>query len=400
MTDEIVCLGEQLPPRWYRFTGACPCGRAHTVLEHEFEAHGRNRVDTARAHGVKPDTVAQGWKSLGLPKLPPGPKPTPTAVSARDDRGDRWLLDALKKLGDDATVEQIANHADVSPKRVQDAAERLGHAGFRVAEGAGRIVLERVPPERENLHKLSSALFDGDRLRVGVVSDTHLGANEEALGELHLAYDIFEREGITEVWHAGDWGTGVGMFKTHHAEAKVHTAEEQVEYLVEHYPQRKKIRTRGISGNHDLEGDFGKLGFDPVRAFAARRDDIDYLGEYSAWLEIREGTGSWVHLLHGAGGMSYAYSYKAQKLVDGYPSGRKPAALIVGHWHVRGNIRARDVEVMWPGCFEWQSRFLKRLGLHPAVGFHILEATVADDGSIVRWRPEWFPFYAGRSIAA
>lgn len=107
-----------------------------------------------------------------------------------------------------------------------------------------------------------------------------------------------------------------------------------------------------------------------------------------------------MHLLHGKGGMSYAYSYKAQKLVDGYPGGRKPAILIPGHWHVRGNIRARDVEVLWPGCFEWQSTFLKRLGLHPAVGFHVLEFTVGDDGSVVKWQPTWHPFYAGRVVSA
>jgi predicted phosphodiesterase/transposase-like protein len=356
----VNCLGANLPERWWQ---------DKELFVAELDAHGTpSKIE--EAHGVAANTLSKWRRKHGLPKLQPGNRPAPVLRDGHDD----WLLEALKKQGDDATVEQIADAADVSPKRVREAAERLGHAGFRVEQAAGRIVLDRVLPDRDHLHTLSPKLFDGDLLRVGIVSDTHLGANEEALDELHLAYDIFQQEGISEVWHAGDWGTGVGMFKTHHAESKVHTAEAQVDYLVENYPARKGILTRGISGNHDLEGDFGRLGFDPVRPFAAQRDDIEYLGEYSAWLELREGTGSWVHLLHGAGGMSYSYSYKAQKLVDGYPSGRKPAVLIVGHWHVKGNIRARDVEVVWPGCFEWQSRFLKRLGLHPAVGLHPRDA--------------------------
>lgn len=379
------CQCPELPPSWWQ---------DKELLQTVVANHGGVQDRAANAHGSTYSTVSKWWRRHGLPPMQGGRRPTVIADSATTDD---WLLAALKARGDQATVDELADHADVSPRRVREALERLGHAGYRVAEHGPDVVLERIPPQRDNLH---TALFDGDLLRVGVVSDTHLGANEEALEELHCAYDVFAREGISEVWHAGDWGTGVGMFRTHHAEAKVHTAQEQVDYLVDNYPARAGIVTRGISGNHDLEGDFGRIGFDPVAAFAARRPDIEYLGEYSAWLELRPGTGSYVHLLHGAGGMSYSYSYKAQKLVDGYPGGRKPGALIVGHWHVRGNIRARDVEVLWPGCFEWQSRFLTRLGLHPAVGFHVLELRVADDGSIVEWLPRWSPFYAGRKIAA
>lgn len=391
-----------LPEKWWRDAD---------LLRTQVEEHG-GFVPCSRAHGGKPSDYAlrRSWTKHGFapfrsPYLnrggnvgPARTTETHAAIPGRAD--DQWLLDVLKRLGDDSTIDQLADAADVAPRRVREAMHRLRDSGYRLAEEDEQVVLTRVPPERDNLHSLSPALFDGEKFRVGVVSDTHLGANEEALEELHLAYDVFAREGIAEVWHAGDWGTGVGMFRTHHAESKVHSAEAHTAYLVEHYPRRDGIVTRGISGNHDLEGDLGRVGFDAARAFANQRDDIEYLGEYSAWLELREGTGSYVHLLHGAGGMSYSYSYKAQKLVDGYPSGRKPAALIVGHWHVRGNIRARDVEVLWPGCFEWQSRFLKRLGLHPAVGFHILEATIADDGSIVRWRPEWFPYFAGRMVKA
>jgi predicted phosphodiesterase len=375
----------ELPERWWRDS---------KLIQEQVAKHG-DLGAAARANGVSPSAVRKGWADLGLPARPSGRK-----AQGASTLEDAWLLRLLKRHGDDASVDVLADAADVSPRRVREALERLQAGGYRVNVSDEKVTLARVAPQGVNLHKLSPKLFDGELLRVGVVSDTHLGANEEALAELHLAYDIFQREGISEVWHAGDWGTGVGMFRTHHAEAHVHTAAEQVDYLAEHYPARKGIVTRGISGNHDLEGDFGRIGFDPVAALANRRSDVDYLGEYGAWLELREGTGSWVHLLHGAGGMSYAYSYKAQKIVDGYPAGRKPAVTIVGHWHVRGNFQARNVELVFPGCFEWQSRFMQRLGLQPAVGFHILELRVAADGSVVEFTPRWFPYYAGRVVEA
>jgi predicted phosphodiesterase/biotin operon repressor len=322
-----------------------------------------------------------------------------TGRPARETGGDALAQAVHERLVRKRTlrVEEIADQLDVSPKRVREAVEALRAGGYRIPDEQGNVIeLQRVAPAKDSLHKLDPALLDGSVLRVGVVSDTHLCSNEEALAELHLAYDVFEREGVREVWHAGDFVAGVGIFRTQASEIKRHTFETQVDYLVEHYPRRRTIHTRGITGNHDIEGEFGRIGANPLIAAARKRDDIEYLGDYSAWIELPNG--AWVHLLHGKGGMSYAYSYKAQKLVDGYPAGRKPALLIPGHWHVKGNICARNVEVLWPGCFEWRSKFLERLGLHPKVGFHILELTIGDDGSLVRFLPEWYSFYEGRVV--
>ena len=377
---------------------ACDCESAHGEywyrtregFEHALRRHG-TQTEAAVTHNVAPQTLSLWRERVGLPK---GKSGTPSTRPI--DPEDSWLLDIITARKDRATVDEIADLADVSPRRVREAATRLVAKGFRLNLDEHHVTLERVAPARSD--KLHPSLFDGEHIRVGIVSDTHLGANEQALEELELAYDMFVSEGVSQVWHAGDWGTGVGMFRTHHAESQVHTLDQQVQYLVENYPSRPGIVTRGISGNHDIEGDAGRVGFDIAAAFAAERDDIDYLGVYDAWIETRPDTGRYIHLLHGAGGMSYSWSYKAQKLVDGYPSARKPGLLIVGHWHVRGSVRARDVEVLWPGCFEWQSPFLKRLGLQASVGFHILDMTVGDDGTIVRFRPEWFPFYPGRVV--
>src|SRR5579872_2228836 len=137
--------------------------------------------------------------------------------------------------------------------------------------------------------------------------------------------------------------------------------EDQRDFAAENYPKRDGITTHIIAGNHDLEGDFGKIGADPVRGVANVRPDFNYLGPYSAWVELANG--AYLHLLHGKGGMSYAYSYKAQKIVEGYGQGRKPGALLLGHYHVQANFSPRSVHTMFPACYEWQSaQFGARLG--------------------------------------
>lgn len=358
-------------------------------------------ASASRATGIAESTLKSAWNTAGLP--PRGRTQTATIREPADltpTEEQESVLTALNKLGQGASIEELADASDLAPRRVRDALDVLGYKGYRIEQpdNGGRVQLHRVPPPSDNIH---AALFEGDQIRVGIISDTHLGSKEEALDELNLAYDICADEGIKQIWHPGDISTGVEIFgKKQHSEANVHTLDDAVEYVVEYYPKRPGITTRLIGGNHDLEGLAGRSGFDIAQAVANRRTDIEYLGPFEAWVETRPETGRFIQMLHPKGGMSYSWSYKAQKIVDAYPGGRKPVALILGHWHVKGNIRARDVEVLWAGCFEWQSQFMARLGLNPAVGFHILEMTIADDGSIVKFTPTWYPFHPGRTVNA
>ena len=326
--------------------------------------------------------------------------PAPDLTEFMDD-GDLVgkVRDALKRRKS-FKIETLADTLDVSPRRVREAVACLQQAGYRIPpEAEGAIELVRVPPDRDTIvHQLPLALLDGERVRLGVISDTHLSSHESALAELELAYDYFEREEISTVLHAGDWCDGVGIYREQHNEIEHHTFEAQVDHLVERFPKRAGIVTDGICGNHDIEGNFGRVGADPLLALSHRRDDIRHLGAYSAWVELPNG--ALIHLLHGKGSMSYAYSYKAQKLADGYAAGRKPNALIVGHWHVRADMQARGVQILFPGCFQWRSKFMERLALQPAVGFHVIDAQLGDDGSIVEWLPRWKPFWEGRVLAA
>ena len=375
-------------------------------LRAEVEKHGSFRA-ASRANGLGEGVISKWWARHGLPavdpRVPAAATPLERVASSTPGVDHDQLLQALKKAKDGATIVGLADALDASPRRIQAALTQLQKEGYRVdLADEGAIRLDRVAPSKTSVHPNLLPLIDGTLFRFGVVSDTHLSSCEEALPELHAAYDWFEREGVETVLHAGDWTTGRGVFRGQDNEIKVHMITDQAKRLVDEYPKREGIQTIGIAGNHDLEGKAADVGFDPVYHLAAERPDIHYLGGMSAWLEIgAEELGEnapYVHLLHGKGGMSYAVSYKAQKLVDGYPAGRKPAMLIPGHWHVRGQFEARGVQVLFPGCFEWASPFMQRLGLHPAVGFHYVEAVIGGDGSVVQYMARWMRFWEGRTV--
>ncbi len=359
------------------------------ILESELQHHG-SFAAISRAHGVAASTIKSAAGRLGVTNPKSVARLVP--VVAEDDG---WLLDALKKRGDQASVEELADHADVSPRKVRDALGRLGRDGYRVEEGAGRVVLNRVPPPAENVHR---DLFAGETVRYGVVSDTHLGSKHERLEELHMAYDVFADEGITKVLHPGDLVCGYGIFPGQANEVNLHTYQDQVDYAALNYPVRPGITTHLIGGNHDLEGAWGKAGANPCVAVANQRDDIEYLGDYRAVIELDQGTR--IYLLHPKGGIGYAADYKVRKLAEGFESGTKPNVMLIGHYHRRFDVEARGIHALLCGCFESGGSFGPRLGLSdPAVGFHIVEMRIADDGSVVRWLPEWWRFWPGRSVA-
>jgi predicted phosphodiesterase len=345
-----------------------------------------------RATGVDPTTLSKWWVRLGLEKLPKGPAAGATPPPHTDEQ---WLLDALKKAGDTATVSELADAADVSPRRVREGLARLEDDGYRVRAKEDAVKIERRPTETGERHVARPELFDGDHFRFAVVSDTHLGSKAERVDALVTAYEVIAREGVQTVYHPGDLVDGQDIYRTQNTETDQHTYEDQVAHAVDAYPVQAGVHTYIIAGNHDLEGAYGKAGADPVQAFCNRRTDFTYLGRYSAYVDLPNGAS--VQMLHPMGGGSYATSYKSQKIVESFEGGAKPSVLLIGHYHKLGWFPSRGVQTLLAGTFQGPTTYSVRKAFgSPGWGFYIVDCRLADDGSVVRFRPELYPFYFGR----
>lgn len=362
------------------------------------DGYGGSNHAIARATGVNESTIRKWRRRHGIgPSTHRGAATPDVAIRAADATDDSWLLAALKKAKDHASVEELADACDVSPRRVREAMERLGQRGYRVEADGPTISLRRRPTETGAIHTASPELFDGDSFRFGVTSDVHTSSKAERLDWWETAYDIFEREGITTVLDPGDLVDGMGIYPGQVNEVINHTYEDQVDHAAAVHPFRAGIRTQRIAGNHDLEGEFGRAGADPSLAVANQRDDIDYLGRYSA--RVKMPNGAEIHLLHPMGGASYAMSYRPQKIAESYEGGDKPAILLIGHWHRAGYFFARNIHVVLAGTFQGPTTYSTRKAFGQAgTGFWIIEGRLADDGSVVGFKSEWFPFYANRVV--
>jgi predicted phosphodiesterase len=264
----------------------------------------------------------------------------------------------------------------------EDLVRELSGRGYTVAKAT------RVSEIRRELDV--SRLLDGEWIRMGVVSDTHLCSRFQQLTALHEAYAVFEAEGIGDVLHAGDISDGQNVYPGHTFEIAVHGADAQADYIVENYPKVEGVETHFISGNHD-EDHWKRSGFDIGRHIARERPDMEYLGTSGATVSVG---GIDIYLWHGAGGVAYARSYKIQRRIEQFSPQEKPRVLLVGHWHCQCVLPMyRNVFAIQLGCLQAQTTFEKRLGLYPEVTYGILDILPDDVGGIARVRFESFPVF-------
>lgn len=232
--------------------------------------------------------------------------------------------------------------------------------------------------------------WNGNTYRFGVVSDTHLGSRFQALTALWDFYRILHRRKIETCFHCGDLVEGSGkLYRGQEFEIFVHGADAQTEYAIANYPKVAGVQTIMISGNHD-QSFLSLAGFNPVAAVAKARADITYLGDNLAFVQLDKIK---LALLHGAGGGSYARSYKGQKIAESFSSENKPNFLFLGHFHSPNIITGyRNIEVVQLGCFQYQTPFEAARGLQPFIAGLIVTVQIDELGpSKILY--EYVPFY-------
>ena len=323
----------------------------------------------------------------------------------RDSMGSKTKLtpekyiECYQKIGSKAGVARVLGMDERNlrrfVKRNQDKINALMGAG-EYESSALSILQQAMPseeenPEAEHEEKInpreylvpSEAKVDHStnktRLKIGIVADTHLCSKQQQLTYLKDFYYRAYDAGVRDIYHAGDMIAGVDVYPGQSNDLIRFTEDEQVDYAVEYYPRIDGITTHVISGNHDLIF-VKRKGGDPLRLIGLHRPDINYLGQFSAWVKLADGCT--IYLLHPDGGSAYASSYKLQKLIESFSGGNKPNIAIMGHYHRRCYISERNVHGFLGACFEAQTDFLRRKAVQPVVGGTVLDIELTDDGAI------------------
>jgi len=282
----------------------------------------------------------------------------------------------------------------VSKEYVYSILQSLRTKGFSVSvdEARKEAILDKdieakpfAPLELEPLYK--------HKITIGAISDTHLGSRFQQPTLLQTAYQIFDECQVDFVIHLGDLVEGMKLYRGQDQEIFLHSADEQADYTLNHYPTRSAYKTYIISGSHDLV--FKKLaGFDIVKNICSQRSDLVYKGEHGAHtFKMKNLT---FDILHPSGGVPYAKSYRLQKVIEGalgdiisrVRSHKDlsiiPHFMLMGHLHIMNYTPHIGIDGFMVPCMQTQTPYLKAKGLMPELGILIINVECDDNWNVNR----------------
>lgn len=232
--------------------------------------------------------------------------------------------------------------------------------------------------------------FSGERIRVGAITDTHIGSVDFHEERLYQIFDEFHKEKIDFMVHSGDVLEGMSNRPGHIYELTHLGYEQQKNYAVDIFKQWTDTEIYAISGNHD-RWYIKSSGANALADISKELKNFHFLGHDEG--EISLAGKAVLRLWHGEDGNSYALSYRLQKILESLTGGEKPNAMLVGHTHKYVDIFERHVMCTSVGCIQSQTRWMrgKRISAHP--GFLIVDYWVNDKG-ICRKTLDWRPFYS------
>ena len=234
-----------------------------------------------------------------------------------------------------------------------------------------------------------------ESVKIGVLSDVHKGSLYHQADLLELAYDVFEKEEIKDVYVVGDILAGEKMYRGQEYELFAHGADAQIDLAANTWPEKKGILTHFITGNHDLSF-WKQSGVDVGRRLESLRDDFRYLGREEADIVFETDYGkARMRLVHPGKGTAYAMSYHPQKYIESLEGGRKPHLVLMGHYHKSDMMpQYRNVALVQSGCIEAQTPFMRRNFIAAHMGFWMLWFAVNENKMLSRFGGEFISWFA------
>lgn len=294
------------------------------------------------------------------------------------------LRDKILKEKGPRQMEEMAKIAGVGTDVIASCIDALEAEGFTFVRN-GEVFVRTKVENTGNTVDLSH-LFDKRYLKFGIISDTHLDSKYERLDILNAVYDEFKKEGIHNVFHAGDISEGIGVFRGQEREIKHFGQDEQIRYVADHYPHREGVKTFFILGNHDMR-QYEKGGIDIGGPIQNKRSDLSYLGPIEATVLLPNGVK--MNLLHPGGGTAYALSYKSQRAINNMSPGSLPDILVYGHYHTSFYMCYRGIHFVQAPSTKDMGLWEKSLGFNSTLGGWIVDAEISTEGNhINKFKPQ------------
>uniref|UniRef100_A0A6M3K0H8 Putative calcineurin-like phosphoesterase n=1 Tax=viral metagenome TaxID=1070528 RepID=A0A6M3K0H8_9ZZZZ len=297
-----------------------------------------------------------------------------------------------------STLSELSDKLDSGISKIKAAIELLREKGVLVEVTDDTVGLQKTLPVASEWEPINVDKFTGKRIKWGVIADTHLCSKYCRLDVLNALFDIYEQDGIKEVFVLGNMIDGEFPHNKHDL-LTAPGLESQTRYFIENWPKRSSITTKFLTGD-DHEGwyvqsvgvDVGRYIEDSAKQIG--RTDLRYIGHMEYNMELKaKNESTFVRMIHAGGGSSYATSYTSQKYVESLQGGEKPAVVLVGHFHKFEYGYPREVHVVQVGAVQDQTPWMRKKRIQTNVGGTTISFELDRDGILHRFMPEFHPFY-------
>jgi predicted phosphodiesterase len=268
-----------------------------------------------------------------------------------------------------------------------DVSETVARGWIAVAE---YLEAHNMPFIEDPLHQPKSQdiihQIKGDKWKVAVMSDLHIGSNVFKKDEMQTFVKYALDSGVETFLLPGDIIDGTKVYFGMEYEQSIPGIDNQISYFEEIFPKVPKAFM--IIGNHEYAS-FKSIGKNIGLDICRNRPDFKYIGCMEGRVTIN---GILMELFHGQGSGAYTLSYKLQKRIENYVPGNKPRFLFMGHYHQAVSITSRNVSAYLCGSFQGANTFSKGLNLPNVTGGWILEI-MSDGDEVNSVKSEFIQFY-------
>lgn len=294
------------------------------------------------------------------------------------------------------TCDDVCSKFDISILEFGYLINRLKNSGINIiVSGYGEDATVLNLDER-NLNGDNIATIDMGNERefnALIISDTRLGSKYQQLSRLNSAYFEAYKEGFDNVIHCGDLTEGLYNLKSaYHQTLFADTTDDQVEYVIDHYPYIEGMKTYFITGDQDATHT-KKNGVDIGRMISSERDDMEYLGNMRCMLNIRKMKILVQHLKIGAFDRAKTISLKPQDAIYSMRSEEKADIILDGHILTSEQLTERGMrELAVPSLVATTPRIRSNAIPHN-VGYILLRTTLTKEGKFDNMEATFAPYY-------
>jgi len=299
------------------------------------------------------------------------------------------LISKLKFMVDKKrSLEEICEELEIEAYEVYGIIQLLKQNGYLYDIVDGQPVKIKAFYQNPDIIKLDSE----NQEEICLVSDIHYGSKYDRLDIIKAIYKECEKRGISTIFCCGDLTDGYYPNRPNHVyELRVIGADDTTDYVVKNHPYSKNIKFCTIGGNHDVTHQKND-GYDICRAISRQRDDIIYLGQDVADVQLDKLK---LRLFHGKGANAYALSYKAQKYLDSIPLKERPDILQLGHIHQSFYMKQDDTHVLQTAALMDQTPFARSQGMKTERSCWFVKICYNGRGKVTKITPELMDFGPG-----